>query len=322
MGDVLFALSILSDIKANLPKAEIDWVVDQDFQGLVREHEGIVNTIGIPLRAFSKSLNIVTKIGLLGEICARLFTLRKKRYDVLIDTQGVIKSALVSLLSRSQKKWGYQKAHLESPALSRIYTDYWEPTSGVSAVLRYRLFVGYALGYTPDNERARFQFKFGLEQNAEPPNRKAGGQRFALVVPFSAKESKQLGDHPISLVLRGLIKHGFQISLVAGSEREREQSRMIAELAECSIELIYRPMESFSTFARRLTEFDICIGVDTGIIHVAAAYGVPTIGIFSASGVEIYGPHLWAPNAQSIQSADPELISKIEEVTTKILIKT
>lgn len=307
MGDVLFSLSIIADIKERFPASKIDWVVDEEFSGLVEAHQFIDRVFHLPLRTLSRNKGFLAKVKDLRALIAAFLKIRKTQYQTVIDMQGVIKSGIVTFLSRGNEKWTYAKEHLESPRLHRFYTKFWEPTRDIPAVFQYRVFAGYVFGYAPDLSTTKFLFR-----DAEKPSARVKPQtKVALLVLFSSKETKQLDNEGMSTLVRLLTEHGFDIAMVAGSETEKSRSLEIARLSNCKIELIYRPIEQFSTFKLRIPLLSLCIGVDTGITHVSAAFGVPTIGIFSTSAPETYGPHHWAQHAQSLRADEPDLIYKI-----------
>jgi len=319
MGDVLFTLSCIADIKARLPDSQIDWVVDEEFAGLVRFHGGIDRVFALPLRRFSQARRLSDRLRDLAQVIQTFFAIRRQRYALLIDMQGVIKSAVVSKLARGSQRWTYTAAHLESPRLARFYTHFWEPERELPAVFQYRIFAGVALGYTPNLNQTQFAFKKeSALAGAAIGNQHSRPGSTALLVPFSSKEAKQLDNQGMSVMVTALRSRGFQIALVAGSEAERQRGLAIATLSDCEVEMIYRPIEHFEAFRNRLADFGICIGVDTGITHVSAAFGVPTIGIFSISAMQTYGPHHWAPHARSLQADDPQLIAAITEMVAQL----
>lgn len=319
MGDVLFTLSCITDIKTQRPECQIDWVVDEEFAGLVRFHGGIDQVFALPLRRFSRARGISDRFRDLAQVIQTFFAIRRQRYDLLIDMQGVIKSAVVSRLARSSQRWTYTAPHLESPRLARFYTHFWEPERNLPAVFQYRVFAGVALGYKPHLSQTQFAFKKELAvASAAISSQHAKPGSTALLVPFSSKEAKQLDNQGMSVMVTTLRNRGYSIALVAGSEAERQRGLAIAALSNCEVEMIYRPIEHFDAFRNRLPDFGICIGVDTGITHVSAAFGVPTIGIFSISAMQTYGPHHWAPHARSLQADDPALIAAITEMVTRL----
>lgn len=308
MGDVLFNLSVIADIKKSIPQASIDWVVDEEFGNLVKAHGGIDRVLRLPIRKIAKTTNIFR--GLQGVILLMqtLLQLRKTRYEHVIDTQGVIKSAVVCLFSRGKHKWSYTREHLESPYLRYIYSHHLEPSRNLPAVFQYRNTIGTILGYLPDFSTT--EFLFSSATNHRESNLK--DQKDALLVPFSSKEKKQLSVDEMARIASICCQRGFSITLVAGSDSERVFGQEIASLAGCTIKIIFRPMENFDDFQLQLPKFSMCIGVDTGVTHVSAAFGVPTAGIFSASAINSYGPHHWAPKAVSLSAEHSELMLKIE----------
>jgi heptosyltransferase-1 len=313
MGDVVFALSIIQDFRLRFPKARIDWIVDEDFSAIVRSHSAIQQIISLPLRRLSRSKGARTRLSVLLQLARSLQLVRKLEYDVLLDMQGVIKSGCVTTLVKSRKKWTFTSPHLESRLFSFAYTDFWEPEREKPSVFQHRIFAGYALGYSPVLSNTSFMF---------PPMHRIvrGADRAlstvyknALLVPFSSKASKQLSIETMGEIASLLRVAGYTLFMVVGSAQEQVEAAKIVAFSGCKLEIIYRPLENFDNFYCRLSGLSLCVGVDTGIIHLAAAMGVTTIGIFLTSDSNIYGPHIWAADARSLDGSDPLLITKIRD---------
>src|SRR5690349_14684218 len=97
LGDVVHNLPVATDIRAALPRAEIDWVVEEAFSAIPWLHPAVARVIPIAIRRWrSRFLDRAVR----GEIGAFTRELKREAYDAVIDTQGLLKSALVAWTAR------------------------------------------------------------------------------------------------------------------------------------------------------------------------------------------------------------------------------
>ena len=147
MGDVIHNLPVVSDILAHFPEAEIDWVVEESFAGIPALHPGVGKIIPVAVRRWRKHL---LSRAVHTEISAFVKHLRSKTYDVVLDTQGLIKSAIITRLAQGAR-CGFDRQSAREPLAALFYDKTLRVEKIQHAVVRNRLLAGRALGYSPDD---------------------------------------------------------------------------------------------------------------------------------------------------------------------------
>ena len=143
LGDVIHNLPVVTDLRTHFPGASIDWVVEEGFADIARLHPGVARVIPVALRRWRKSLLAPATWQEMG---AFRTTLKEQSYDLVIDTQGLVKSALITRMARG-KRCGYAATAAREPLAARFYDATFEVAKDLHAVLRNRQLAALAAGY-------------------------------------------------------------------------------------------------------------------------------------------------------------------------------
>ena len=277
LGDVLHNLPVVADILRHYPDACIDWVVEEAYVSLVREHPQVRTIIPFALRRWRKSLG---QRATRAQIVQFVRALRVRSYDYVFDTQGLLKTGIVMGLARTVK--GGRKVGLANGSegsgyegLSRLFhTDSVALDPRTHAVARGRLVLAKTLGYQIDSAPA-----FGLP--APDPATRAHWlppQDYAVFFHGTARDAKKWpAENWIAL---GCALAPMPVLLAWGSQREREDAEALAARMPNATVLPTLSMEDAVHLARYAT---LAIGVDTGLTHIAAAFDRPTIELYCDS---------------------------------------
>jgi len=274
LGDVVHNLPVASDIHGHLPEARIDWAVEESFIDIPRLHPAIATVVAVAPRRWRKSLlDAATR----REIGALRGQLQHTAYDLVIDTQGLLKSALIARLApglRVGLDWTSSREPLRL-LYDRTYRVPWDQ----HAVQRNRQLAALALGYEPAPSA-----DYGVRAPilSETPAWAAEVQRdpYAVLLHATSAASKLWPEH--QWVKLGDYLHHLGVASVLpwGSEPERVRSEHIASL----LKLAYVPPRlDLKTVAWLLGNARAVFGVDTGLSHLAGALGTPTVGIYCAT---------------------------------------
>ncbi len=277
LGDVLHNLPVVSDIVRRYPNAQIDWVVEESFAALPRLHPAVRLVIPVAVRRWRRTL---LSAGIWKEIAAFRATLAARQYDFAIDTQGLLKSAVLMRTAHGLR-CGFDSDSAREPLAASLYQRTFAVAAGQHAVERNRQLAAQALGYGLDEPA-----DYGIlsPQMARPDWLMEGG--YAVLLHATSRDDK-LWDEPNWIALAHEL-HAQKICSVLpwGSEKERERSlRLAAEMPGA----IVPPRLSLDEAAALLGGARAVVGVDTGLAHLAAALAVPTVGIYTATDPVLTG---------------------------------
>lgn len=290
LGDILHNLPLVWDLRARLPQAQIDWVVEEAYVHLLEpllsrnSFHGIDRIIPFGLRRWKKNL---FKTSTWKEFFAFRRNLRKVQYDVLIETQGLLKSALVcSLANKSQNAVvaGLANATQYSgyePAARSFYNRCVEVPTQCHAVDRSRFVMCSALDW-PLLERSEApQFYPAIFMQALSAQ-SAGNLQSPYVLCFhsTAREAKRWSNSNWIALGKELSSKGYQVVFPWGNAAEKAISLELAnQVPGAIVPSAFSIEEAFSV----ITGAALTVGVDTGLTHLAAVLGKPTVEIYCDS---------------------------------------
>lgn len=274
LGDVIHNMPAVTEARRARPEAHFAWLVEEAFAPLVRLHPAVGEVIPVAWRRWRRSLYAP---GTLAEIVRSLATIRAKRYDEIVDSQGLLRSAVIARVARGRRH-GYDRSSIREPAASTFYDVRHRVSRDLHAVTRNRMLSGLSLGYAPQGapdyglERARF---------ARP------SERYAVLLHATARASKQWPEGNWIALGQALAERGLDLVLPWGSEAERARSERIAKALSRARVPGRAPLDSV---AGLIAGAQFVVGVDTGLMHLAAALSVPLVAIFCGSRPGLTGP--------------------------------
>jgi heptosyltransferase-1 len=269
LGDVVHNLPVASDIQHALPGATIDWVVEQSFASIPAMHPGVRRVIGCDLRAWRRAwLSRETRSAwraFLGE-------LRGEDYDAVVDTQGLLKSAVVTHAARGRRvglDW-----HSSREPLRVFYDEVHRVPWSLHAVERNRRLAAKALGY---EVRGEPDYGIAVEKASAPWLPAAP---YTVFLHASSDSSKCWPERNWIELGTRLIEAQHALVLPWGSASEQERAtRLAAALNGACV----APPLSIAELASVIAGARFAIGVDTGLTHLAAALHIPVIGIYGTT---------------------------------------
>ena len=294
LGDVVHALPVLQDLRAALPGAQIDWVVEKAFASLLARSPALQRIIPCEIRRWRKSpLAAATR----SEWRAFKAQLQQESYDAVIDLQGLSKSALVARLARLAP--GGKRYALANQTEG---SGYEAPTRWVAdvairiaphtaAVQRSRELAAQALGYAfagaPD-----FGLKVPLDQEGRA---QAAPEKRANTVAFVHGTSRADKEWPLAHWVelgQRLLAAGYRIGLPHGNARELATSQALAAALNQHqpASAIVWPQLALDALTDELGQCSGVIGVDSGVSHIAVALDLPHVQIYNFDTAWRTGP--------------------------------
>jgi heptosyltransferase-1 len=276
LGDVIHNLPVVSDILANLPDAAIEWVCEAPYADLVALHPGVRRALPVNLRHLRENY---FSPGAWREFFANKRDIGREHYDLIIDTQGLVKSAWIATFA-SGIRAGYEWSSAREPLASWLYQRTFSVAKGQHAVIRNRQLAAQALGYQIADAA-----DYGLRVSAARFHW-LGDLRYAVFLHSTSRADKMWPEHHWIAFGMRLAAQDFQIVLPWGTEAEKRTSEGLAAMMPNAI---VAPRLALSEAAQLLGQAALVLGVDTGLAHLAVAVGTPTIGIYTATRTELTG---------------------------------
>lgn len=279
LGDVLHNLPVVSDIVRHYPNAHIDWLVEEGFAALPRLHPSVHDIIPAAVRRWrNKLLNASTW----REIASFRKALATRHYDITIDTQGLLKSALL-MHGAQGLRCGFDRNSAREPLAACLYQRTFPVAAAQHAVERNRQLAAQALGYTLEGPA-----DYGIHPPQLPRAAWLVESAYAVLLHATSRADK-LWDEA-NWVALGHYLHEKNIRCVLPWGNETEQSRS-RRLAATIPDAIVPPRLDLNEAAALLGDAQAVIGVDTGLAHLAAALGIPTVGIYTTTDPALTGLH-------------------------------
>ena len=327
MGDIVHNLPVVADIRRALPDATIDWVVEESYVELVGLATGLARILPVAQRRWRRSAP-----GGVRRDERRAFrdALRAERYDVVLDTQGLVKSALIARQARlapNGVRAGFALG-LVREGLARLFYDRGYPVDRrLHAIERMRALAAAALGYPPPDDRPRFlldvparRFPWIADGHGDASHERPGGVepagpvgpvgppvRYAVLLHATARPEKAWPVEHWATLIDAFRAAGIVPVLPSGNAAERDAAERLAETSRTAsngsarprIDAVAAPPLTLVDAAALLAGATAVVGVDTGLFHLAAALDVPTVGLFGATPRWRYAPY-WSARSISL----------------------
>ncbi len=269
LGDVVHTLPAISDAARH--GIRFDWVVEEAFAAVPRRHPAVDMVLPIGWRRWRRDLPHYRR-----DLQGFLTKLRQRRYDLILDAQGLIKSAAVTVLARGALRAGFSRASAREGAAALAYGRRIAVPTGQHAITRLRQLFATALGYpVPPADAA---VDYGITAGS------ANGGPCVLLhgTTWESKHWPLAFWKALADRARG---EGFPLALASGSELELRRSQDIA--GHGNAQLWDRlPLD---TLIPALGSARLAIGVDSGLSHLAAALQIPTVVLYGSTSNTLTG---------------------------------
>ena len=278
LGDVIHTLPALTDAMGALPGIQFDWVVEEGFAEIPTWHPAVANVIPVAIRRWRKNLWQTLKNGEWRQFKQRL---RDTRYDLVIDAQGLLKSAWLTRYVRAPIA-GLDKTSAREPMAARFYDRPYAVARGQHAVERLRQLFAQALGY---------QVPAGLGDYGLDRSRlltATNDAPFVLFLHGTTWDTKHWPELYWRQLAERMIGQGLEVRLPWGNPAEKARAERIADGLDNAVVL---PKLNLAGVARVLASAQGCVAVDTGLGHLAAALDVPTLSLFGPTNPGLTGAY-------------------------------
>jgi heptosyltransferase-1 len=281
LGDVIHNLPVASDIRRRLPEARIDWVVEENFAEIPRLHPAVEQVFPVAVRRWRKAL---LSPATWREIGAYRRSVHRPAgadfWDAVLDTQGLVKSALLAAQALGPKL-GHAAASAREPLAARFYARGFDIPKTLHAVERNRRLAAAALGYALDD----LPLDYGIAASPLQADWLPQGD-YAVLLTATSRADKEWPEADWRALGAALNATGLRCVLPGGSPTERARA---ARLAHDLGRAVAAPPLNLTELAGLMAGARIVVGVDTGLVHLAAALARPTLALYCASDPALTG---------------------------------
>jgi heptosyltransferase-1 len=276
LGDVVHNLPVATDLAAHFLGVNIDWVVEENFADIPALHPAVNRVIPVALRRWRK--NILQK-NTWREIDAFKKNLRMEHYDAVLDTQGLIKSALLARWARGAK-YGYDFSSAREPLASLAYDKKYTVAKSLHAVQRNLTLSSQAFDYNQ-----LFSVNYGIASQALKADWLPETQ-YAVLLHATSRADKEWPEAQWIALGKKLTAREILSVLPWGNDAERNRAaRLVAAIPNA----VLAPRLSIKQAAALIAGAEVIVGVDTGLTHLAAALNKPVVAIFCATSPGLTG---------------------------------
>lgn len=281
LGDVVHTLPALSDAAAALPGIRFDWVVEEGFADVPPWHGAVDTVIPVALRRWRKRpLRDLRS----PEARRAYHALRRRRYDAVIDAQGLLKSAVIARLVDAPR-YGMDWHSARERLATGVYHHAIRVPRDLHAVERVRVLFARALAYSLPTGRA----DYGVRVPQGSPE--AGGGDLVFLHGTARNEKLWPEEHWQALAALAVAR-GYRICLPWGTALEEERARRIAARVNAgsapgAVRVL--PRLTLSQLAILLRHARAAVAVDTGLGHLAAALDLPTVSLYGPTRSNLVG---------------------------------
>jgi lipopolysaccharide heptosyltransferase I len=282
LGDVCRTVPLLATLRRAFPDSEIDWLVQDSFADAIASHPALSNVVAFPRTRFARWWR---SPGVLHEIIKWMIAVKRRRYDIVYDFQGLGRSGAMAWFAGAPRRVGYRDARefgwlgynvRHAPARSKHTVDQMLELlerEGLDPVRDMRLYA--------NPEAIRWW-------ECEREILGIGGEPYVILAPTSRWESKQWPIERWNLLLEPLRARGFRWAVVIGGPGEESQ---LAGLARDSALINMVGRTTVAQTMAVIRSAGLVIANDSAPLHIAVGFDRPLIGLFGPTDPSFVGPY-------------------------------
>ena len=308
MGDLMHALPALTEAKEHFKEIEFDWVVDKAFSEVPKWHPAVNKIITTDHRNWKKQLLSPNSRKAFRAVIHEINT---TDYDLVIDMQNNLKSALVSFMCKHQVIGMDSKSVREYPA-HFSYNKKISISKALHAITRQKILLSNALGYSTssliDYGVSDMEFK---KPSFNLPD------RYVVLVQNASWKTKQWSIANWQLLVKHFDDSGIEMILPSGNEEEHQRAKQIASFSDKAYALRPLPLNETAHIMKK-AEFSVCS--DTGLAHLSAVVETPSLTLYGPTDTKLIGTegknqlHLVGSNNNIDSISIEDVISKLPSI--------
>lgn len=284
IGDIVHTLPALAAVRNAFPAAEISWVAETRSAEILRGNLLIDHLIEIDTRSIRRRRPVDE---LIGELRVQARGLRRNKYDIALDFQGLLKSAVIAKLSGAKRRVGFDRRSLREPSSRLLMTQTVEVPRDINVIHKNLALAAGALEIVVPGGDLEFPISVNPEhvQEAEAVRTAIGGD-FAILNPGGGWVTKLWPAERFGELAEMLWSRlGIASAVSTGPKEAHLAERVRSKLRDAKVVFAGPSLKGFYELSKKA---EVYIGGDTGPTHLAVAAGTPVVGIF--------GPTEWWRN--------------------------
>ena len=286
LGDVVWALAIAHDVAAARPGLAVDWLAEEAFTALPAMCGAVRRTVPLALRRWRRSpLARATW----REFRAFRATLREERYDAVLDLQEQVKGGVIARIAIGTRH-GFDRSSIREPVATIFDDVHHAVPRDLHFATRCRRLAGAALGYAVDGP-PRWRWNVPAAPACTP------ARPYVVAVHASSRADKRWPADRWHALLSDAGASGFDVVLPHGADAEETESRALAAGLERAL---VPPRLPLAAMAALLARAHAVVGIDTGLTHLSAALGTPTLALFTTTDPALAGASIAGAHARDL----------------------
>lgn len=271
MGDIVHTFPSLTRLKDQFPDANIHWLVDKNFSSIVKTHPYVDKILLVEIRKLKKYFY---KYHYYSKFISFIIQNYNRKYDLIIDFQGLFKSAALSLLFAGTRI-GFASSNAKEP-VSLIYNKTYSMKKKLHAVEKNLSLISQYLNLSNKNFKYYPNYNFELNPKTD---------KNILFITCASKIKKKWHINGWKELLSFFLKKKFHIFFTAGNTEELNYVNKIND--ENNSTVLFN--QDLLKVIDKIKSMHLVIGLDTGLTHASNALGIPTVGLFIKSSPTLTG---------------------------------
>ena len=268
LGDIVHAMIVLQYIKKFNPKISIDWIVEERFQDLLKFNPHINKLHLVSLKNAKKNNSILSLLKELNKLR------HYDQYDLVIDMQGLLKSAIISKLLPSKQIIGFDKYSTREKLASNFYNKKLSCPYEKNVIERNLALIAFALGTNFQKKKLINKTPFLFSTTKKLNTKLSESKKNILIIPGASNDSKRYPTAKLA-ELTQLFDAAFFV--IWGSEEEKILACEIKDIAP-NVNICSKL--NLNSLIFLISKVDLVIGPDSGPTHISWALNVPSITLF------------------------------------------
>jgi lipopolysaccharide heptosyltransferase I len=293
LGDVVHALPVASAISERWPAARLTWIVERRHAPVLRDHPALGAVVEVDTRGWRRARRPREVARVVREVTTVFRRLRASRFDVAIDLQGLAKSGFLAAATRAPLRIGFAPGWRPETRVNALFTNrrVVPPPTARHVVDQY-LSLLLPLGATGPME-ARFHLPADAEAGARMDTFFAAAglkprDRVVVLNPGAGRPEKRWPPRRFGEVARYLADEDIGHVVVVWGPGEEAIALAIAGGRKGALMAPATDLHALIALLRRAS---VVVSADSGPLHVAAALGVPCVGLFGPTSATRNGPY-------------------------------